>query len=409
MPFGLGAFHEFQPDEFDAWCRTYLAEVDHSHKESQSFYLDGDLQFVGRFEALEADMRALVAALVRVDARFERYREKLFPRCNSTGLSKAVLMDRISPSTQRFLYEVFREDFERLGYDPELARPSSVLSGRGERPGPADAKPVLTVLITYYNYGAYLEACLQSVYAAACADFRLEVLLVDDCSASEHRAVLDGLRKRYPELKVLWNACNLGLARSRNAGLQAASGDYVFILDADNTIEVDCLHRHFQAMQADPALVACYAPVQSIDSAGRRLDYLRSNAPFSLGELRQGNYIDAAAPAPGFSEACSVRALPLYQSGRLSFDWPRPLQLRYLRFDPLNVATSITLKTVTFYHGDAVLELGYQLSSNANCVDGPFYDFDTSDPQIRIDLNDSSGCLMDRIEIDLSYARIGRA
>jgi glycosyltransferase involved in cell wall biosynthesis len=85
-----------------------------------------------------------------------------------------------------------------------------------------------SILINNFNYAPYLEACVES---ALTQDHReLEVVVVDDGSTDESRSVIASFGNRIvPILKQ-----NGGQASCFNAGFAAATGDVIFLLDADD-------------------------------------------------------------------------------------------------------------------------------------------------------------------------------
>ena len=107
------------------------------------------------------------------------------------------------------------------------------------RPLPVDRTggPRLSVVIPYFNMGAYVEECLASAYAS---DVRPdEVVLVDDGSTDPGSiARLYALEQdaRYPGLKVV-RGPNRGLAGARNRGADATRGRYLAFLDPDDAVE----------------------------------------------------------------------------------------------------------------------------------------------------------------------------
>jgi glycosyltransferase involved in cell wall biosynthesis len=290
--------HQFSPIEFDHWCRQYLHVVDHSHKEPQVFFLDDDIQFIGRFERINEDIKALSKELARRDPVLAIFQKKSLPFANHTGIPKSQIVDRLQHSTKEFLYDHYRADFDVLGYDPHLAPRTTVLSDTsqdGLTIHTAGRPVTLSVLITYYNYKEFIERCIQSVFQSELKDVEMEVVVVDDASKEEHAAVLDQIKLQHPTIKIIRNLGNIGLSKSRNIGINACTGTYIFILDADNEIQHDCLQRHIDELEAHQDAVACYAPIQSIDVDGNRMDYFRSNKPFSYEHLNGVNYIDAMA------------------------------------------------------------------------------------------------------------------
>lgn len=97
-----------------------------------------------------------------------------------------------------------------------------------------------SVIVPFYKGISFLEECFESLAEQSCKDF--EVILVCDNVEED----LDPLIKHYGnefELKVITLKDKTGVAAARNEGLSAATGDYVYFLDADdylasNTLEL---------------------------------------------------------------------------------------------------------------------------------------------------------------------------
>lgn len=115
----------------------------------------------------------------------------------------------------------------------------------------------VSVVITCYNLGAYLQEALDGALAQTHAD--LEVLLIDDGSTDPATiAVLDRLAP-HPRLRVFRTA-NQGVARARNFGIGEATGEYILPLDADDRIHPDYAARAAAILDANPdvAFVGCH-------------------------------------------------------------------------------------------------------------------------------------------------------
>lgn len=104
--------------------------------------------------------------------------------------------------------------------------------GVGE-PRPAGG-PLVTVVVPVYRIEEFIRGCLDSVLADPTPD--LEVVAVDDHSPDSCGAVLDQYAAADPRVRVLHLAENVGLGRARNAGLDVASGEYVWFVDGDDEV-----------------------------------------------------------------------------------------------------------------------------------------------------------------------------
>ncbi len=97
-------------------------------------------------------------------------------------------------------------------------------------------KPYISVIIPIYKVEAYIRRCVDSVLSQA--DERTEIVLVDDGSPDNCPAICDEYAGNNPGVKVVHKA-NGGLSDARNAGMDAAGGEYLLFLDAD-----DWLNEH---------------------------------------------------------------------------------------------------------------------------------------------------------------------
>lgn len=108
--------------------------------------------------------------------------------------------------------------------------------------------PRVTVLITLYNKGLFVEDALRSVLASTFTDF--EVLVVDDGSTDQGpervRAIGD------PRIRLLRSARNSGRPAAANRGFEAALGEYIAVLDADDLMRADRLAQQVSFMERHP-------------------------------------------------------------------------------------------------------------------------------------------------------------
>ena len=90
---------------------------------------------------------------------------------------------------------------------------------------------MISVIVPVYNVEKYLERCVNSILNQTCPDF--ELLLVDDGSPDRCPQICDDYAALDPRVRVIHKP-NGGLISARNAGILAARGDYVCILDGDD-------------------------------------------------------------------------------------------------------------------------------------------------------------------------------
>ena len=109
----------------------------------------------------------------------------------------------------------------------------------------------ISVIVPVYGVEPYLEACLDSIREQTHQD--LEVILVDDGSPDNCGAICDKYAMLDDRFQVIHKE-NGGVASARNAGLDAATGDYIGFVDPDDWIEPDMYEymlEHALRYQAD--------------------------------------------------------------------------------------------------------------------------------------------------------------
>lgn len=119
--------------------------------------------------------------------------------------------------------------------------------------------PKISVIIPVYNVEPYLRRCLDSVIGQTYAN--LEILLVDDGSTDGSSVVCDEYKEMDSRILVIHKE-NGGVSSARNAGLEAATGDWIGFVDADDCVETDLyeyLYGLAEKYGADVAQCAMYA------------------------------------------------------------------------------------------------------------------------------------------------------
>ena len=114
--------------------------------------------------------------------------------------------------------------------------------------------PKVSVVIPVYNVEAYLRQCLDSVVNQTLRD--LEIICVDDGSTDGSSAILAEYAAKDPRVKVLAHA-HTNAGEARNAGMAAATGEYLGFVDSDDFVEPECFERMASCADRHAAEVVC--------------------------------------------------------------------------------------------------------------------------------------------------------
>ena len=115
--------------------------------------------------------------------------------------------------------------------------------------------PLISVIIPVYKVEAYLTACVESVLAQTYQN--VEIILVDDGSPDSCPRMCDEFAARDSRIRVIHKE-NGGLSSARNAGIDAAKGEYLAFLDSDDLWTPLFLERLYRAIcETDADLAVC--------------------------------------------------------------------------------------------------------------------------------------------------------
>lgn len=117
--------------------------------------------------------------------------------------------------------------------------------------------PKISVIVPVYKAEKTLDACVNSILGQTFADF--ELLLVDDESPDACPALCDGWTAKDPRIRALHPAkTGPGPSGARNAGLDAARGAWITMVDSDDTVAPDLFATLYEdARQSGADLVIC--------------------------------------------------------------------------------------------------------------------------------------------------------
>src|SRR5262245_2415435 len=109
--------------------------------------------------------------------------------------------------------------------------------------------PLVSVVVTAYNYGEFVADCLRSVRAQTYD--RFECIVVDDCSSDTTPAVVGTLLGEWqdPRFRCVRLPQNVGQLGAQLQGFRESAGEFVVFLDADDLLFPPFIERHLHVHQ----------------------------------------------------------------------------------------------------------------------------------------------------------------
>lgn len=107
----------------------------------------------------------------------------------------------------------------------------------------------VSVIIPVYNVEPYVAECLESVQRQTLRD--IEILCINDASTDGSFEIVRKLAAEDQRIQCYENSRNLGLASTRNCGLELARGQYVYFLDSDDMIRPETLAQLYRKAVED--------------------------------------------------------------------------------------------------------------------------------------------------------------
>jgi len=135
-------------------------------------------------------------------------------------------------------------------------------------------QPVVSIIIPVYNAEDTLHTCLSSLERQTYA--YLELIFVNDCSQDRSPQVLEDFMKKVANrglffVKIVNHKENKGVAAARNTGLDYATGEYIYYVDADDWIEENAIQSMVAEAESTTAEIVGFDWYLSFEKNERRM------------------------------------------------------------------------------------------------------------------------------------------
>ena len=132
--------------------------------------------------------------------------------------------------------------------------------------------PLYSFIMPTYNVSReLLSECLDSILAQGYDNF--EVCIADDCSSLEETIeTLKEYEKKDKRIKVKYRKKNGMISRASNTAIEMAKGDYIVLVDNDDTIDKNSLYYFTEVLNKDKKIDFIYSDEDKIDFKGKYME-----------------------------------------------------------------------------------------------------------------------------------------
>lgn len=128
--------------------------------------------------------------------------------------------------------------------------------------------PLVSIIMPAYNAEPFIDEAITSVLNQSISDF--ELIVLDDCSTDHTVDIILKYQQKDARVRLVANEENMGVAKTRNRGLDLCRGKYVALLDSDDYWESQMLEKTIaRAVETNADIIYCSYAI--VDEQGKRI------------------------------------------------------------------------------------------------------------------------------------------
>ena len=128
---------------------------------------------------------------------------------------------------------------------------------------------MISVIMPVFNAEKYIKKSIESILNQTEND--LELILIDDCGDDSSMEIANSIKD--DRIKILKNARNMGIAYSRNKGLDAAQGNYIALMDDDDIAPLNRLEIEKKYLESNTNIDVVAGKLIIIDENDNKNSY----------------------------------------------------------------------------------------------------------------------------------------
>lgn len=152
--------------------------------------------------------------------------------------------------------------------------------------------PMISFVVTSYNYEKYILKTLESIKAQSYRNF--EIIIVDDCSKDNSCKIIEDFISENQDLKItlIKQSSNQGQMASMIKGLESAQGQFISFIDSDDILMPDYAKNHIKVhLETSVAFTSCQIIEIGEDDEIHTMNSISSPHCTNLDELFAGENV----------------------------------------------------------------------------------------------------------------------
>lgn len=143
----------------------------------------------------------------------------------------------------------------------------------------------VSVIVPAYNAEPYLDKCLESLVTQTLKD--IEIIIINDGSSDKTATIIEKYKKKYKQIIFINNKKNMGIGKSRNLGIEKASGKYIGFLDSDDYVAKETYENYYNFCEKNKLELACSDYYKVFPE---KIEYFKTNT-FSISNIKKDPFL----------------------------------------------------------------------------------------------------------------------
>ena len=148
---------------------------------------------------------------------------------------------------------------------------------------------LVSIIMPMYNAGKFLSKSIESVLEQTYQNW--ELLLIDDGSKDDSIDIALAFTEKDSRIFLLKNEQNMGIAKTRNKGIEASKGQYIAFLDSDDIWDREKLEKQIRFMQENDYVITFTAYELMDENSNRMHKEIRVPQSVDYKTLLKGNVL----------------------------------------------------------------------------------------------------------------------